>query len=274
VFYQKLKIKKLLVVLSLFTQIYSIDKTEFVETPRVFLVDIGQTLISVNKTKSMRYMLSYDTLLYCLKSFFTGNFKITSYMKDFYLNSLAKIPSPLQPPDYRVIGFNNKPMAALQQDWFCGRITENECRCIVDKFVESNKEQFSTSIERNLFKNIFHFNFNSELFINYLEYTNLINVLEKLYKSVDDQNKRKNICIIISNQPTEIITLMKIKFPKIFQFTDAQVFSCYEGFVKPHVALFEKCLSICPDNCHKDCIFIDDEDGNINAVKKLKSFRL
>lgn len=245
-----------------------IDAKEFVEKPKIFLIDVGQTLITLKTNKSIRSVLSWDTIGYFVKSLFTSRFKLKSHITDFYLDTLAKVSSPVE-SHYAVIGYNGKPMAPLQQSWMEGRISEKECIDIVNTWIESNQNEFANKSELVLFKKIFNFNFDTNNFINAWQYTEVINLLEKLYNERDTNGKRKNICIILSNQPTEIIPLMKINFPKIFQFSDAQVFSCFEGLVKPHPELFRLCLSLCPTKSYKVCFFIDDEQQNLDAAKTI-----
>lgn len=245
-----------------------IDAKEFVEKPKIFLIDVGQTLITLKKNKSIQSVLSWDTIGYFLKTLFTSRFKLKSHITDFYLDTLAKVPSPIE-SNYAVIGYNGKLMAPLQQSSMEGRISQKECMEIVNKWLESNPNEFANKTELILFKKIFNFNFDTNTFINAWQYTETINLLERLYNERDANGKRKNICIILSNQPAEFVPPMKINFPKIFQFSDAQVFSCFEGLVKPHPELFRICLSLCPARSYKVCFFIDDEQQNLDAAKTI-----
>ena len=270
-----MKLKQIfLIFISIFSScIYSqIDKSKFIVNPRIIIFDIGGTLLTVDSLKAQSYF-GWDMFGYIISSFFKGKTQTIAHTKDFYLNTLSMIKDPNLQNNYNVIGMNGKLMPQLQYYSFIGKISLQDCLKIGNKWIEENKDNkiiFKNDLEKRVFQKMFNFNFDPNQFMRFQKYTKEIKLLEKLYMVKDKSGKRKNICIILSNQPKEMIRLLKSYFPRIFQFSDMQFFSCDEGLSKPDKKLFEKCISMCPKKCYKTAFFIDDEKQNIEAVKNIK----
>jgi len=253
------KFKLLLLSFFITANAYAIDKAEFVENPTIILVDIGGTLINFDYfSLGFNYLGIVDSLR-CLF--------VPNGAKNFYLDTLTQIQSPVK-TDYNVKWFEGKSMPELIRDSMAGKISNEECLKIAHEWADKNKDKFSKPSHRELFKKIINLHFTAEVLIKYQQYTSIMGLTQKLYEACDEKTgKRKNIIIILSNQAKEMIEPLKKLFPKIFDYSDEQVFSCYEGFVKPDEKLFEKCLSLCPKTCNKTCYFIDDEKVNIETSK-------
>ena len=69
-----------------------------------------------------------------------------SHMKDLFLSTLGKIPSPWQgiTPNYEAIGIDGKKMPTLQRDFLLGRVSSEKVIEIVDEWIKNNISEFSS----------------------------------------------------------------------------------------------------------------------------------
>lgn len=241
----------------------------------VIIWDIGDTLLTRSSSKYLSLLGKKEMTKFYFHnlaegksgSFFHRMFNFGDDIKFFYLNTLSKIASPYQRPDYQMKDPSGIVLPPLLQDLMLGRISAKDAIKIVDKWILDNEKKFKSEKEMNVFSKIFHLNFDPELFMSCNCYTIYMPLLKKAYYQVDKNGKRKNKCIILSNWAKEWIPLMKKQFPEIFKYTDAQIFSCDENCAKPCSKIYKKCLSLFPEKKDEPWILIDDQKENRDAAR-------
>lgn len=250
----------------------NINPNDFVDNPRIVLIDVGQTLIEIYKSQLLFKSLDFkDLMVNTFRFIFQGNFNISKAMTNRYLTLLNKIPSGYPDPDYKIIGYNGIEMPALQRDSQRGIISLETCRKIISQWIYKNPHEFKNKTEKRIFEKLCKFNFDAETFVSHQRFTKIMHLLRKLYLQVDPQTKKRtNLCFIFSNQPREVVEQLKIKFPEIFEYSDLQIFSCFEGDIKTHPKIIKKYLSICPNKNQTNVYLIDDEIDNLKAAEKIK----
>ncbi len=236
--------------------------------PAVIIWDVGETLIKADKGKIFWHFgaleISKYMLGYCIRNG-VGITGFSEHMKDLFLSTLSKIPSPWQgiTPNYETLGIDGKPMPTLQRDFLLGRVSSNQAIEIVEEWVKNNRKYFNSKAQIKLFKKSIKLYFEPAN-VKLQKYTPCMELLKKCYLAVDNQGNRINKCVILSNWAPDGVPELKKEFPDIFKYSDIQIFSGLEDEMKPSSRLFEKCKLLYPNE--KEWFFIDDQKENLEAA--------
>lgn len=165
-----------------------------------------------------------------------------------------------------------KPFPKLFVDCHRGTKSTKEVVDLVKKDIEKNNKFFSSDLEKELISSIIE-GMLPENIVNLLSpMDDMIHLLHECYQQVDEKGKRKHTFIILTNWDRDSFpTLYKNKkFKRIFECFDKEniVISSDIKLVKPEPAMYQYVLKKFKLDA-KDCVFIDDQELNVDAAKKL-----
>lgn len=236
----------------------------------VIIWDIGETLLKTNPFRAYFSTGPINNISYMFSFFKTNKIDINGYknhIKDFFIDTLTLIPSPCKPTNLDALGINGKVLPAIQRDYLLGNLSSKQSLEIINKWIYENKNHFKDEKQKYLFIKLSELYFDPIVNIANQQYTPSIELLKKCYEAKDENGKRKNVCLILSNWPKDSLFGLHNNFKEIFQYTDFQIFSCNEKLLKPSEGLFRKCLNFKKPN-HQNVIFIDDQLENLKMGKK------
>lgn len=235
----------------------------------IVIWDIGGTLLTTSFRSSFPQMGMLNTSAYVLDFLFKNKLnykKIEPHMKDLFLDTLALIPCKLNNPDNGALTITGKPIPALLRENLLGTLPGKQALEIIDVWIKANKSHFKSKKQKIVFEKASLICFDPETHMKTLKYLKHIELFKECYLAIDANGKKKNTCIILSNWSADKLDLLKKNFKEIFQYSDAQVFSCQEKLLKPADKLFKKCL-VHKKNKHEKVIFIDDQEENRKAAE-------
>ena len=236
----------------------------------VIIWDIGDTLLTTSVGASFVQMGMLNTTAYTLNFLFNNwlSFKkLKPHMQDLFLDTLVLIPCNLNNSDNGALTINGKPLPPLLRENLLGTLSGKEVLEIAFTWTKTNKKYFKNSYQRTIFERTLKVCFDPETFIKTQKYTKHIDLLKQCYEAKYKNGKRKNTCVILSNWAIDKLDLIKKTFKEIFQYSDAQIFSCNEKLLKPSPLLFNKCLKF-KQTKNEKVIFIDDQKENRKTAEK------
>jgi len=267
--------------------------TPLANRPDVIFWDLGQTLIDINPSQIRNHLGKWNIAKHLLNHLSNGphessvvnivnhllnnplqNFK--SHMRERYFQALENISnqSNVESVKYEVYADDGvTPLPPLLKELLLGNINYNQADELCKSWLENNNEFFKTPEEKEIFQQTFHFNFNPICFAAYQKPLALVSILKQCAEATDENGKKKNICIILSNWPKEAIEPFQEKFKKeITPYIDYWIFSCDGHGAKPSQSIFEHCYNtVCktyPEQKEQRWFFIDDQEVNRLAAQK------
>lgn len=243
----------------------------------VIFCDLGYTVVEPSHDKALSHLGFWPTV-HCYfdfkRTYSLGRDEFKAYMHDFYLETLSKIPSPIQKKQaFQLLLPNQKEMPAILQDFMIGEITCNQALTCIKTWADQHENLFMNTNHKDIFVRTAEFNFSDALFVDSLRLLPCAQLLKQCAQMLDDQGKRKNVCIIVSNWAREQIEPFKKKFSEtLMPYIDGCVFSCDGYGPKPCQSIYQRCSEIIrtqfADQCNEPWFFIDDQPEHTAAAQQ------
>jgi len=214
--------------------------------PKNIFFDIGGVLFDTSKTAVMSKLGIIECM--CNSDIENRSFEFMCFMDPEKSDECAT--------------FKGRPLPSILCKWQKGKMTCHELCQKVQDCIAQNPNFFKNKTEKKLIKQI------SELVLpeNYLEITK---PLYEGFKLAKECKKLGHHIFILSNYDPEHFELLKEEYPKLFEIFDDKdiVLSGNIGIMKPNKKIFKYVINkykLDP----KDCIFIDDQEENLEAASQ------
>lgn len=219
------------------------------------IFDLGNVIIKTNSLATLWHTGPTRWLHYF--SAFHSPHRVRKYVYQF-LNTL---PSFSQ--DSRIITHDEKgnPMPPIMCDWLAGKYSSDELLSIIDRALDFDI-YCTSNAKRELIRTITHTMFTPRKFIKTRSF-----IAEGIQFIKDCKNNGHSV-YILSNWDKESFTLMKDKYPDVFDLFDGIIISGEVGYNKPDPRIYQYLLetyNLDP----RDCFFIDDQSINIQEACNL-----
>lgn len=243
----------------------------------VIFCDLGYTLVEPSQGKALSHLGFWSTV-HCYfdfkRTYNLGRNEFRTYMHDFYLETLSKIPSPAQKKDdFKLLLPNQKEMPAILQDFMTGAITSAQALTCISAWAEQHENLFMNANHKDIFVRTAEFNFSDKLFVKSLRLLPCAQLLKQCAQVQDEQGKRKHVCIIVSNWAREQIEPFKKRFDQtLMPYIDGCIFSCDGYGPKPCESIYQRCNEIInnqfADQRDEPWFFIDDQPEHTAAAQQ------
>lgn len=209
--------------------------------------DLGDVLFRTStKTSALTIIptIAYNpTLLYWL---------IQINPKEAFFNFLETIPAQSTQPIYN----KGQKLPMILADWMSGLKAPIEIKEMIEQELQNSLHPDSI---KNLFSAIANLMFIPQNLANSQE---IILPMAKLLKKFKQAGYQ--ICVL-SNWDAHSFEIIKNTHPKLFELCDHILISGQEKISKPNPEFYKRVLQACNVNSTA-CLFIDDEQHNINAA--------
>lgn len=225
----------------------------------VFIFDMGGVISQTNKNIAAQNL----GLQLILKRIFWHFQEVsgTCIEKLFYetLNkSFAHIDQESMPP---ACDQNGNLLPIIMRIWLAGKMSSDEIKQIVLNDIDLHNEWFSNDTEQKIIKNLVNFIFTPELFIK-TQY-----IPDDAIQSIKQLKIAGYKLYLLSNWDRDSFLLFKKQHADLFVLFDGCVVSGLEGVIKPDNTIYRILLERYNISAEQ-CIFIDDQEENINAAQR------
>jgi len=217
------------------------------------IFDLGNVLVGVNKTNTVKKIGIYSLLLYLLR--FNNPFSLRTRL----FSVLDSIPSMTQ-NIYGAADETGKLLPGLCCDWLTGKQTCKEIKNQIAAFIENNPQEFHNYAEKNTIQKITNSMFTPEAL------AKSIYLLKDRIAFVKECKKQGHNVYVLSNWDRESFPFLLEKFPEFFSLFDDIIISGEIGLIKPDPLIYEYII-IKNSLDRNHCIFFDDQEVNIDAAK-------
>ena len=223
------------------------------------IFDLNDTLFTINKRKALSLLGFSNIMGYFLSGKRTADLEL----------KLFQLLDTIYPQEHHtnqdvVPMHKGKPMPVLMQGWMLGEITSQELIDIVMAHIErlSDEGFFANKREERIITKAIMLLFDTQT------RCDLYRPVKKAIKLVRQCKKLGHKVYLLSNMDSELIDLLRAKYPEIFELFDGVIISADLGHMKPHKEIYEHLLS----HYHMDpsrTYFIDDEQENIAGAQRV-----
>jgi len=223
------------------------------------IFDLNDTLFTINKRKALSLLGVGNIMGY----FLSGNRTADLELKLFQLLDMI-YPQETQNTQELIPMHKGKPMPKLMQAWMLGEVTSQELIDLVMAHIKQcdGTSFFANKREKRIISKavmmLFDPQTRADLYRPIKKGINLVRQCKKLGHKV----------YLLSNIDTELIELLREKYPAIFELFDGVIVSADLGHMKPHKEIYEHLLA----TYHMDpsrTYFIDDEQENIAGAQRI-----
>ncbi len=247
--------------------------------------DLGDTLLKVDGTKCLKFLGRFNMPAYMASYLIAQGWakskkalcswwykqedqqdrpSVKDHMKELFKNTLTKIASPCQAPDYEILGMDNLPLPALQRDYLLGKLSGENVMELVDAWIAKNPEQFAHKLQSSIFRAQMNMYFNHYEEVNKYN-PKLFELFKMCHEAHDADGNRLFTNIICSNWPKGHVETLKAQFPELFKYSDMQLISGEMGVAKPHAAMYQTVPEEIPKGASNGFI-VDDQQNNLTCA--------
>ncbi len=228
------------------------------------IFDFGGVLILTNNMASFR-QLGMLNIASCSFQLGISPFSLNHYIKTRLFNFLDEIAIDQQ---FNSISYeqtydekgNALPM--LMSAWLQGSISSSEMLALIENALKTNTTWFKCSAEKRIIHNTARLIFTPEIFVGSRKISPAGIAFIKKCK------KEGHRVYGLSNWDAESFVVLKQQHPELFDLFDGIVISAEAKANKPHATIYQTLLSRYGLKA-ENCWFIDDQQENIDAAKKL-----
>jgi len=220
--------------------------------PITVVFDLGNVLIATNKRAALWHLGPRNVFSYLIRNRSIGLMKKQFYAALNRIDGSDSNPYGAKDPDGHML-------PNLMATWLQGKQPNAQLLEKVVHEIENHPEWFSTKQEQHIITAMANFTFNPN---------NLINACRPINEMVSfaRQCKEKNHRLyVLSNWDPESFELLAKKYPELFKLFDGVVISGQVHKMKPDPDIFSLITQKVPAHT---CIFIDDQQENIDAAQK------
>jgi|SRR5579862_4858119 len=229
----------------------------YLHTGPALILDLNGVLFTTN-TRQIFWHLGPTQLayywLYCGKSPYHLKTKLYEI-----LNAIAPMHTPPQTPIYDDAGI---PMPLLMQQWLMGTVEPKTILDDITQYIACNRSLFINTIERDLVRKLARLIFDPTLFVASRC------VVHDCIRFVQECKKNGISIYILSNFDAVTFKLLYMQHKDIFDQCDGIIISGTQHDMKPSPTIFHTLLNLYDLNA-QDCIFIDDQQENIDTAASL-----
>jgi epoxide hydrolase-like predicted phosphatase len=228
------------------------------------IFDFGGVLFFTNKMASFR-QIGITNVATCSFQLGINPLHLDNYIKPRLFAFLDEVASQSHldiPACEAAFDEKGNQLPLLMNAWLQGHITPEEILIGVEKALKTHPEWFKCSAEKRIIQNTARLIFTPELFIGSRKISpDGIAFIKKC-------KKQGHRVYGLSNWDAQSYVLLKKQYPELFDLFDGVVISAQEKANKPHPTIYQILLNRY-DLKPQDCWFIDDQQENIDAAKKL-----
>lgn len=248
-------VKKILLLIALYSP--------FCEAKDI-IFDFGGVLILPNNLASFR-QLGMLNIVTCSFQLGMNPFSLNHYIKArlfTFLDELSADHHLNAIPHEQTYDEKGRTLPMLMSAWLQGSIPSSEMLVLVEKAIEDKSTWFKCPAEQRIIQNTARLIFTPEIFIS----SRTISAAGIAFiKKCKNEGHR---IYGLSNWDAESFIVLKKQNPELFNLFDGVVISADAKANKPHATIYQTLLNryqLQPENCW----FIDDQQDNIDAAKKL-----
>ena len=229
------------------------------------IFDFGGVLIDTNKRISFQHLGILNVAQYTVRHTINP-FNLDYHIKTALFSTLNAIAQEhnLSKTDSYTCAYDEtgRELPILMCSWLQGTMTCSEIRSLIHQTIAIHPEWFKCPAEQRIIENILRMIFTPHHFVNSRKISATgIAFIKKC--------KREGHKIYgLSNWDPESFALLKAKHPQFFDLFDGIVISGHTKANKPHATIYHALLE-CYQLEPAQCWFIDDQQENITAAKKL-----
>jgi HAD superfamily hydrolase (TIGR01549 family) len=222
------------------------------QCPITVIFDLGGVLMETSKRSALWQLGPRNVFSYLIRN------RSIDRMKQQFFATLNRIDGSEGNP-YGAKDPDGHLLPNLFATWLMGNKPNAQLLATVIAEINNHPEWFTSKQEQHLITAIAQFTFDPN---------NFVNAYHPIYSMVSfaRQCKAKGYHLyILSNWDPESFELFTQKYPEIFNLFDEIIISGNEHIIKPDPAMFALITKKVPA---QNCIFIDDQQENINAARK------
>lgn len=228
------------------------------------IFDFGGVLILTNHMASFR-QLGILNIASCSYRLGINPFYLDHYIKSRLFDFLDEIAihQQLNPLSYeQTYDEKGNPLPMLMSAWLQGSFSSSEILTLIESSIKNNSAWFKCQAEKRIIQNTARLIFTPEIFVGSRKISPAGIAFIKKCK------KQGHRIYGLSNWDAQSFTVLKQQHPELFDLFDGVVISAEAKANKPHATIYQTLLAryeLKPE----DCWFIDDQQENIDAAKKL-----
>lgn len=230
-----------------------------------FIFDFGGVLLIPNKVASLRH-IGISNIASCSIRLGINPFYLDKHIKSKLFATLTAIGEiyALSTKESYHCAFDEKgnPLPPLMCAWLQGIITNTQAKTMIDLAIEAHPEWFGCSAEQRIITNLTNLIFTPELFVN------SFTISQPGIAFIKKCKREGHNIYGLSNWDSESFILLKEKYSDLFDLFDGIILSGDVKANKPHPTIYHILLDQHQLEA-KDCWFIDDQQENIDAAKKI-----
>ncbi len=248
----------LLALITIFSTIFSAPQETNSEPLqcKAILFDLGGVVIETSKSRVFREIGIWPLLnFWCHSNSYKDFSKLRTRLYELLDAVAQKEGNPWGAQDDE-----NKPMPFLMTEWLRGSRPNKEIRDEIYQWIKDNPEWFAHTAEKKVLKKIVKTIFDPKTFMR----TRVL--IPETVALIKECKKRGFKLYVLSNWDSETGKLLVEQHSDLFEQFDGIVFSGDVHHMKPEKEIFECISETIPAD---QCVFIDDQEVNIDAAKKL-----
>lgn len=202
---------------------------------------------------------------------FLGKFNCLMYPDDLHarFNAFLETLEPHPTVCYTLEG-KTKCLPKIMVEWQKGEKTSQQALAVMQKHMNAQKDFFQSKLEKELMGLVCEAMMPENLSKVIIPVDEMVRLLEEIKRLTDEKGNKLHKIIGLTNWDKESFKLIsqEKKFKRLFDCFEKVFVSGEIGMVKPEEAIYKHVLKECKVQA-KDCIFIDDQQENINAAKRI-----
>ena len=228
------------------------------------IFDFGGVLILTNHLASFR-QLGILNIASCSYRLGINPFYLDHYIKSRLFEFLDQVISidQLNAHSYeQTYDEKGNKLPMLMSGWLQGYISSSDMLALIEEAIEKNLTWFKCAAEKRIIHNTTRLIFTPEIFVR----SRTISPAGVAF--IKKCKKQGHRVYGLSNWDAQSFAVLKQQHPELFDLFDGIVISAEAKANKPHATIYQTLLAryeLKP----QDCWFIDDQQDNIDAAKKL-----
>jgi putative hydrolase of the HAD superfamily len=232
----------------------------FLADAKTIIFDLHGVLLERSKNGSASHIgyLNYGS--YCISSS-TKGLSFEQRCQDFL--------KTLEQYEVKEAKLQNEPLPKIIGQWLKGEKKAQDLIKEINIFIEKSKDFFKSDLEERMIKSALELMLPDKLTSVVNPVKDMARLVEECKIQKDKDGKQRHTLLILSNWDKESFPLIKKKCKKLFKHFDEKniIISGEVGYIKPEKEIYSHIIDKFKLN-PEDCIFIDDQEENIEAAKK------
>jgi len=228
------------------------------------IFDFGGVLILTNNMASFRQLGMFN-IASCSFQLGINPFYLNHYIKSRlfdFLNEVAQDPQLAGIAYEQTYDEKGNALPMLMSAWLQGTISSSEMLILIENAIPHKSSWFKCSAEKRIIQNLARLIFTPEIFVRSRKISPAGIAFIKKCK------KEGHRVYGLSNWDAESFIVLKQQHPELFDLFDGVVISAEAKANKPHSTIYQTLLNRYELKA-ENCWFIDDQQENIDAAKKL-----